>query len=252
MKFPDFIIIGATKCGTTALWYNLDKHPDITMARKTLESVEMNFWRGPCWKKGIDWYKSKFSNKSILAGEKSILYIDKKASMKHIHMNIPKCKLILCVRNPVDRAYSNWQMNFKAKKVSDFTIPLFHARYANTGKFYEHIRLNVLPFFDKSQLHICVCEHMKEKPTKGMKNVFDFLDVDDLALPKKTINPILRAKRTREQDVALNKKEKFYRVWSRHKDKISGSMRQELLEYYKPHNEKLFDFLGYEIKEWNR
>ena len=46
MKLPDFIIVGATKCGTTALWYNIDKHPAITMAMKSATSFEMNFFGG--------------------------------------------------------------------------------------------------------------------------------------------------------------------------------------------------------------
>ena len=44
MKFPDFIIIGAAKCGTTALWMNLDKHPEINMGRKGYSSIEVHFW----------------------------------------------------------------------------------------------------------------------------------------------------------------------------------------------------------------
>jgi hypothetical protein len=251
MKFPEIIIIGSAKCGTTALWYNLDKHPEISMACKTKESVEFNFWRGPCWRKGIDWYKSKFED-GMICGEKSVLYLNKKGSMNDIHLNIPDVKLFACLRHPVDRAYSQWQMNNLNGKVGSFTFSLFKSRYSNIGHYYDNIKDNVLPYFDKKQLHICICEYMKKNPTVEMKKVFDFIGVSDLNLPKKVIYPILREKRTRQEDIILNRKEKFYRVWSRHKQKIRGSLRQDLLEYYKPHNERFFEFLGYEIGEWNK
>lgn len=64
MKFPDFIIIGAAKCGTTPLWFNIDKHPDITMAPRRPGKTEMYFWGTKNYKlKGIEWYKGKFSGK---------------------------------------------------------------------------------------------------------------------------------------------------------------------------------------------
>ena len=250
MKFPDFIIVGAAKSGTTALWYNLDKHPDITMATKTTESVEFNFWRGPCWKRGIDWYKSKFTGK--VSGEKSVLYLNSKPSMRHIKINIPNVKLIACLRNPVDRAYSQWQMNNKANKVPDFSYSLFLKLYAKSGQYYNLINDNILPFFPKEQLHIIICEKMKRNTTQEMNKVFDFLEIPNLDFQPKEINPILRQNRTRQEDIKKNHKEKYFRVWSRHKGRLEGNERETLLNYYKPHNEKLFKFLGYEIKGWNK
>ena len=93
---------------------------------------------------------------------------------------------------------------------------------------------------------------MKEDPTTEMKKIFQFLEVDDLDLPKKEIDPILRKHRTRKEDIILNRKEQFYRVWSRYNQKMSSVLRKELLEYYRPHNKMLFDFIGYKIKEWDK
>ena len=77
MKLPELVIVGATKCGTTALWYNLDKHPDVTMAMKSRNSIEMNYWAGTKYKEGIEWYKKRFGNTKI-CGEKTAGYYIKK------------------------------------------------------------------------------------------------------------------------------------------------------------------------------
>lgn len=251
MKWPDLIIVGATKCGTTALWYNLDKHPGISMATKGA-SVELAFWGSRQWARGFDWYKRKFTSEDKLCGEKTPDYYLNKKAFRLMKKNIPDVKLFLCVRNPVDRAYSNFQMHKKAKKVTTFSYNLFDRKYARAGKYFNHIQNNILPFFDREQLYICITERMKTNPTKEMKGVFEFLGVRDLNLPSQEIHGQLLLNRSRKEDIALSRNEKFYRVWSKHREQLKGSLRKQLLEYYHAHNEKLFDFLGYRIKEWEK
>jgi hypothetical protein len=249
MKFPDFIIIGAAKCGTTALWMNLDKHPEIDMGRKTYNSIEMHFWGYKFWKKGFDWYKNKFKGK--LSGEKSVDYWISRKSMRLIKQHIPNTKLILCVRNPIDRAYSNFQMHMRAGKVSHFSMNLFKRQYARKGKYYSHIKDIVLHFFPKEQLYVCVAERMKIDTSNEMDKIFKFLGAKDYHLPTKIV-PGDRTKRAKSLglDIDNNRTEKFYRVWTKGQLKLQGPMRKEVLKYYRPHNKKLFEFLGYEIEEW--
>jgi hypothetical protein len=249
MKFPDFIIIGAAKCGTSALWMNLDKHPEINMARKAQNSIEMHFWGYKFWAKGFDWYKEKFSGK--LSGEKSVDYWISRKSLRLIRRHIPDTKLILCVRNPVDRGYSNYQMHMRANKVGAFSVELFKRQYARKGKYYNNIKNIVLDFFPPEQLYICVAERMKNNTSEEMNKIFKFLGASDFHLETKIV-PGNRTKRapTLGEDLDKNKKEKFYRVWTKGQLNLKGKMRKQLLEFYKPHNEKLFEFLGYEIKEW--
>lgn len=249
MKLPNLVIVGAAKCGTTALWYNLDKHPDVSMALKSKASVEMNFWAGTKYKKGIEWYKERFEDTKI-RGEKTVEYIMRGRSFKLMQRFIPDTKLILCVRNPVDRAYSNHQMHKKAGRSNSFTFENSVRRYSTTGKYMNLIEKNILPHFDKEQLYVCVTERMKDNPNEEMKKVFSFLNVDDLDYPKKIIDGVLLKNRSRLEDVAKNKKEKYYRVWSKHQDKLTGPLRNQLLKYYEPFNDRLFDFLGYKIEEW--
>jgi len=252
MSFPDFIITGSAKCGTTALWYNLDKHPFIDMAVKNGTSVEMNFWRSRCWNKGKDWYKKQFKGKK-LNGEKSISYFFNKDSMRAIKNNIPNVKLLICLRHPVDRAFSNYQMNQRAGKINQkFTYGLFTQRYAKGGKYFNQIKNKILKFFDRNQVHICVMEWMKRDPTTEMKKVFKFLGVPDLGFPAKEIGGELLKNHSRQQDIKKNRQEEFYRVWSKFTKRLNGNLRHQILNYYKPFNQDLFDFLGYRIEEWTR
>jgi hypothetical protein len=143
-------------------------------------------------------------------------------------------------------------MNFSAGKVSNFSYEIFSSRYASDGKYMFHINNNILPLFDKEQLHIYVAEYAKRNPRKEMNKVFDFLGVSHLDYPKKVIDGNLLKHRTRSEDIKLNRTEKFYRVWSKQKKTISGNLRKQMLDYYLKFNNDLFDFLGYEIKEWSK
>jgi len=273
MKLPDFLIIGGAKCGTAALWYNLDKHPDVSMATKNDHNIELNFWGGKARPKGLKWYSSRFG--TGLVGEKTPAYCSNAQSLIEAREHIPNAKLIYCVRNPVDRAYSNFQMKRKQMEkkngvVPEFNYEVFMSRYASAGNYIDSIINRVLPNFDREQLYICIMEHMKSNSTEEMAKVFDFLGVSDLALEPKILkispngssilsvyvdHPLhgkLLRNRTRQEDIKLNREENYYRVWSKYTEKLDGPLRQKIIDYYKPLNQKLYDFLGYTIKEWGK
>jgi len=254
MRLPNFLIIGGTKCGTTALWYNLDKHPDISMATRNDHTLEMHFWGSKTWGNGLEWYSNRFDqDENKIVGEKSTEYCSNKRSLKLAKKHIPDLKLIYCVRNPIDRAYSNFQMNKRAGKVSSFNFNIFKQNYASAGNYFGRIRGNVLRNFKKEQLYICIMEHMKENTTEEMSKVFNFLGAEDLKLKQKILsNGVLLRNRTRQEDIKANKKEDYYRVWSKHTDRLEGPLRERLIEHYKPLNAKLYDFLGYKIEEWDK
>ena len=173
--------------------------------------------------------------------------------MKAIKDNIPNAKLILCVRNPADRAYSNFQMNRKSYTIErTLTFDRFKNKYAPVGYYFKHIKKNVLPFFDRKQLYICIVEQMKNDTTNEMNKLFNFLEVSHLNLTSKIISDQLLKHRNRKEDIKLNSQEQFYRVWLEYKQILTGSLRKEILEFYKIHNEKMFKFLGYEIEEWKK
>jgi hypothetical protein len=224
MRFPDFIIIGGVKCGTTALWFNLDKHPDISMAMPTdKDGIEMNFWRKANFRKGVDWYKSRFNSNVKLVGEKSAGYSASKGSMVAIKNHIPDVKLIYCIRNPVDRSWSNYQMNLKSKKVpNDFWAT--GSRYHSGSKYIHWLNTCILPNFSRDQLHIVVMERMKNNTTEEMRKVFHFLEVEDLNYKTKDVGVFDKT----IEHINKSRKQKFYRSWSLQKALKNKTFYQKL------------------------
>ena len=100
MKNPDFIIAGHQKCGTTALWKNLQQHPQIYMASREKDGIkkfpEIDFfsdWSSGTFNLGIDWYRSLFKE-GYVCGEKSPSYAYCADSIKKY---LPDVKIILSI-----------------------------------------------------------------------------------------------------------------------------------------------------------
>lgn len=114
LKFrePDFLIIGAQKSGTSSLYHNLCRHPHIRLAKQK----EIHFFDDQ-YDKGLDWYKSHFPPvklfKNILTGEASPYYLFHPYAAKRASLSYPRIKLIILLRNPVDRAYSHYHHNIR-------------------------------------------------------------------------------------------------------------------------------------------
>ena len=125
---PDFVIIGAQKCGTTSLYDFVTRHPDVAPAR-VKEVHHFTFhnrldrirWDGPApdqEKFGTNWYRSNFPmrlsgrlhsmrhGRRLLTGEASVSYLPYSGVPERMARLLPDAKLIVMLRDPVDRAYS--------------------------------------------------------------------------------------------------------------------------------------------------
>ncbi|MFZ4547052.1 MAG: sulfotransferase domain-containing protein [Bacteroidales bacterium] len=104
---PDFLIIGAQKCGTTSLFYYLLQHPELFLPiEKEIHFFDLKYHHG------IDWYRNIFNTgeegNGKLKGEASPYYIFHPLVAERVFSHIPSVKLILLLRDPVDRAYSHF------------------------------------------------------------------------------------------------------------------------------------------------
>jgi len=243
-NLPDFVIIGAQKSSTSALRHNLDKHPDVFMAHNLdrKASREIHFFNiDHQWDRGIDWYRNLFPYNERIQGEKSPNYINIPLAHERMHQVIPDAKLILLLRNPVNRAYSHWnhfnqagnakkrgwrETSFEAALAEAWRgeIPVFK-NLVDNGIYIQQIH-HLLRFYPREQLFIGIAERFKASPQDEPNSVFDFL-----GLEKKDIQPE-----------------------HKHVRKYQGTMetatRTFLEELYAPFNEALFEFLGYRIPEW--
>ena len=115
---PDFIIVGAQKAGTTSLYYHLADHPQILPARfKEIRFFDRHFHQG------MDWYRGHFPRRGVgmgrngsepvLTGEATPNYLPDPLVPGRIRQALPDVKLIVLLRNPVDRAYSHYQHNLR-------------------------------------------------------------------------------------------------------------------------------------------
>lgn len=110
-QLPDFLIIGAQKSGTTTLYNLLIEHPEIESAiRKEVHYFDLNYH------KGIKWYKSHFpifKKNNVLTGEASPYYIFHPEVPYRIKKTLKGVKLIVMLRNPIARAYSQYNHNIR-------------------------------------------------------------------------------------------------------------------------------------------
>ena len=112
MTKPDFLIIGTQRGGTTTLFSLLSAHPGIFMPEeKEVHYFDLNY------QKVIDWYTEKFSTSvkasTAITGEASPYYLYHPHVPARVAKDLPEVKLIVLLRDPVDRAYSNYMLERK-------------------------------------------------------------------------------------------------------------------------------------------
>jgi hypothetical protein len=111
-KMPDFLIVGAAKAGTTSLYNYLIQHPKIDGAvRKEVHYFDRDY------DKTIDYYRSCFPSLSQpndhITGEATPYYLFHPYAPERIHKTMPFTKIIILLRNPIDRAYSHYNFTVR-------------------------------------------------------------------------------------------------------------------------------------------
>lgn len=238
-KRPDFLIIGAQKCGTSALQLNLKAHDEIVMS-----DDEVHFFSHPKnFAKGLEWYAAQLPASDLLKGEKTPDYLDSMSAPQRIASVLPRVKLLILLRDPVDRAYSQWnQMMQNIGKSSQrgwemvsFEEAIERAqcdvkpfgRLLSKGQYIDQI-LRYTEHFPREQIYIGLQERFSRNGEDELALVFDFLGVHRLPVEPQRAN-----ERTYESP-------------------ISPDMEALLTAYFAPYNHRLYDFLGGEIPEWRR
>jgi len=207
MKLPNFFIVGAAKAGTTSLWRYLLQHPEIFMPSDIVYK-EPAFFSDIKGGNNIDKYKSLFSgvrNESMI-GEASTAYLTSPESPARIVTMIPNAKIIIMLRNPIDRAFSlyNWMAGNGYEPTESFEEALKieeSDRYGNVNflKFNPEYYYNYLYFysglysqqikryldiFSKEQIHFIIFENFKSDIYHEIQLVYKFLGVNDTFRPE--------------------------------------------------------------------
>ncbi len=188
-----FTGIGAEKAGTTKIADLLAAHPDICLS----EPKEVHFFNEKLgynhqfvnknYGQSLMWYEKHFAHakKGQLVGEFSTGYLPDLAAPKNIHALFPNIKLIVCLRNPIKRAYSQYIMYrfyFKAENRSFSETIRQEPEYIEKGLYAKQVK-RYLQYFKQEQLHIIVLDDFKKNPTTTIQRLYHFLGVNDAFIP---------------------------------------------------------------------
>lgn len=124
---PTFIIGGAPRAGTTWLYHLLDRHPEVYMA-KPLRPEPKFFLVDALYARGLDYYVETWfadADRYPAAGEKSTNYLESAVAAERMRAHLPAVKLVFMLRDPADRAYSNWAWSrMNGMETEDFETAL--------------------------------------------------------------------------------------------------------------------------------
>jgi hypothetical protein len=251
---PSVLIIGPRRTGTTALYRLLRNHSKVFGAgRKEIKYFDCNYNRGLDWYQSFFQYRWKVDRKNGMSIEASPYYIYHPLSAERIRKDFPDMKIITLLRNPVDRAYSNYHMNFDLdveplptfeeaiaaeperlageveKITADPDHSLFnhmHLSYLNQGIYADQLE-RWFSIFPREQILVVQSERFYSHMADVYGEIIDFLDLPHEPLKfKKNPNP---------------------GRYSPMKDET----RQKLVDYFRPHNQRLYALLG-KTYDWDR
>jgi hypothetical protein len=205
-RMPNFLVIGAQKAGTTALYHYLKQHPQIYMS-PVKEPHFFSFEGEGAAGSGrnstdhitdIEAYRDLFAEVSTetAIGEASPSYIYVPQSSERIRYHVPAAKLIAILRDPADRAYSNFLYALKLGRepLTDFARALraeddrilngsgafWH--YQRKGFYYEQLK-RYFDRFDRDQIRVYLYEDLNNDAVAVMRDIFLFLGVDESYVP---------------------------------------------------------------------
>ncbi len=250
---PDFVVIGAQKGGTTYLYDLLTRHPLVGPAA----SKEVHFFDN-LFDLGVEWYRSRFPRPQwkgglrTLTGEATPYYLFHPHAAERMARVVPQARLIALLRNPVDRAYSHYQMvatrgsretrTFEeAVKAEETRLGAERDKMLDNERYdsFEHQRFSYLSrgiyadqlmrwskFFDREQMLILKSEDFFARPQHALQQVFGFLGLPEW-----------------EPDTSEFERKRNSRTY----EKMNPETRWRLEEYFEPHNRRLYAFLGRDL-----
>ena len=175
MVLPTVVVIGAMKCGTSALHEHLDRHPAIAMAPEK----ELNFffgpdqppnddpatwWRWGQWHRGVDWYGSRFDDRYAVRGESSPGYTDPAHPdvAERMAAIVPGVRIMYLVRDPLERALSQWHHHRRdgtENRAADAALLDPDSHYIARSRYHERLE-PFLAHFPLEQVLVIVQERL--------------------------------------------------------------------------------------------
>jgi hypothetical protein len=244
---PDFLIIGAQKAGTTALYAYLRRHPAITgPSWKEVSYFDRHYGRGAAWYRGN--FPNRVRARGKLVGEASPSYIFHPLGPERVKALVPEARLVALVRNPVDRALSHYHhevalgrepLRFEdaldaeedrlrgeeerlAADLNYFSRAWWSHAYKSRGRYAEQLE-RWLAVFPREQLLILPSEDLGGEPERTHARVLDFLGA------------------------APHRLNAYPRVYERQYEAMSPETRERLAAELEAPNRRLYELLGRDL-----
>lgn len=181
-RLPNLVVIGAMKCGTGSLHYYLGLHPQIFMSK----TKELNFFiKERNWHKGIQWYKSNFTEEAQIYGESSPDYTNYPyfdGVPPRMYSVVPDAKLIYVLRDPITRIISHYihesSVGRENRELLEALTESYNNPYICRSKYYMQLE-QFLEYFPKSNILIITTEELHIHRRQTLQKLFRFLNVDE-------------------------------------------------------------------------
>jgi hypothetical protein len=260
---PDFVIIGARKAGTTFLYNLLTRHPHVEPAA----AKEIHYFDSLIKEEDIEWYSRCFPKPRYENGRRTITgeatpYLAHSLAAERMARVVPQARLIALLRNPIDRAYSDYQhvvsrgkepLTFdeaielevaaiEAEKLRPSSEPSGTKDKVLEGEdgpderrryLYRSIYIDQLlrwsEFFDRDQMLVLKSEDLFAHTPETLKIILDFLEL-----------PEWKPESWRETPQKRNE--------GTYKRRIDPATRMRLEDFFEPYNRRLYDYLGVDLR----
>ena len=253
---PDFLVIGAKRCGTTSLYQHLPEHPCISKSpHDNMGFFNDNFHLGVNWYKSFfpttftrKKIKSKFGN--FLAFDVTTKYMEEESTANNVYQTKPNMKIIIILRNPVDRAYSQYHLSVR--------------QTAERRSFEDVVEENMNRLNKESHEHYEIKPRFSAKEDNYLKKGLYALQLRYWLkiLPRENILIVSTEEFESNQQIIYNKIFEFLNI-SKFEVKNTKKMekgnyppmksetRNLLLDYFRSHNHELFELINIKF-DWDK
>lgn len=270
----DFLIIGAAKSATSWITRCLVEHPGVSIPSGEVHYFSWHY-------EGTRLPESYLANfrttrPKCICGENSNTYLSHPKAAARIHESLPDIKLIVSLRNPIDRAYSDWAMRLRQRyQLKDLFRFLDPDRapdlwFLHKGLYFQQLQ-PYLERYPTDRFHFLLMDDMKESPRDAWTAVCKFLSVDSSFVPEmlsKRVNtkddPLLFPRfkdwvqKWRWGNSIINRSQKsvalpvLKKVLGRapQAPPMQDEIREKLKDFYRDDVASLSEFLGRDLSHW--
>jgi len=268
---PNFVVIGAPRSGTSWIHQNLMRHPEIFVPR----IKEVHFF-DKHYERGMGYYESFFSEwiNQPAIGETTPAYLHGAYSSRDIPAlmwkHLPGAKLIACLRNPTERAYSRyWNSKAKYRKNAGLTFEqklVDRPEFIAEGFYFDQLK-RFYNLFPREQILVTLYDDLRDRPGEFLREIYRFLGVAasfDAGLEGIRVNAAAGKRHLARSGIVWSASALLAYIGLRsaaerlRKDNsvtippMSPETREHLVEVYKDKNRDLEQLIGRDLSHWDQ